>query len=316
MKFRSFTTHSFYNVLDPIFKHNLQIQRTKSGFSLAFSKECGVKLSVIIPVYNEIHTIDSTLTEVVRALPHVPKEIVIVDDGSTDGTREWLTRTLSADADLSYLTLNANQQLVTLADHAAVADANESITTLNPALSPSLLPVAVTVLLHDRNQGKGAALRSGFQAASGDVFVIQDADLEYTPQDWGRMWQLIADGRADVVYGSRFYGEPHRVLYFHHLLGNKVITTLTNFLCNTTFTDIEVCYKMFRCEVLRELTLTCNDFGFEVEFTIKMSRSRRKWRLYEAGISYYGRTYEEGKKINWRDGLKALWYIFRFRFAS
>jgi glycosyltransferase involved in cell wall biosynthesis len=275
-----------------------------------------VKLSVIIPVYNEIHTIDSTLTEVVRALPHVPKEIVIVDDGSTDGTREWLTRTLQVDASQSYLTLNANQQLVTLADHATVDAANGSITTLNPALSPPLLPVAVTVLLHDRNLGKGAALRSGFQAASGDVFVIQDADLEYTPQDWGRMWQLIADGRADVVYGSRFYGEPHRVLYFHHLLGNKVITTLTNLLCNTTFTDIEVCYKMFRCEVLRELTLTCNDFGFEVEFTVKMSRSRRKWRLYEAGISYYGRTYEEGKKINWRDGLKALWYIFRFRFAS
>lgn len=275
-----------------------------------------MKLSVIIPVYNEIHTIDSTLTEVVRALPHVPKEIVIVDDGSTDGTREWLTRTLQVDASQSYLTLNANQQLVTLADHATVDAANGSITTLNPALSPPLLPVAVTVLLHDRNLGKGAALRSGFQAASGDVFVIQDADLEYTPQDWGRMWQLIADGRADVVYGSRFYGEPHRVLYFHHLLGNKVITTLTNLLCNTTFTDIEVCYKMFRCEVLRELTLTCNDFGFEVEFTVKMSRSRRKWRLYEAGISYYGRTYEEGKKINWRDGLKALWYIFRFRFAS
>lgn len=275
-----------------------------------------MKLSVIIPVYNEIHTIDSTLTEVVRALPHVPKEIVIVDDGSTDGTREWLTRTLQADASPSYLTLNANQQLVTLADYATVDDANGAITTLNLALSPPLLPVAVTVLLHDRNQGKGAALRSGFQAASGDVFVIQDADLEYTPQDWGRMWQLIADGRADVVYGSRFYGEPHRVLYFHHLLGNKVITTLTNLLCNTTFTDIEVCYKMFRCEVLRELTLTCNDFGFEVEFTVKMSRSRRKWRLYEAGISYYGRTYEEGKKINWRDGLKALWYIFRFRFAS
>ncbi|WAL62041.1 glycosyltransferase family 2 protein [Thermocoleostomius sinensis] len=293
-----------------------------------------MKLSVIIPVYNEIHTIDSTLIEVVKALPHVSKEIVIVDDGSTDGTREWLTRTLQTHTSLTYLTLNANQQLIALLDNdennqenadvttmdisidKAVDHTNGTITTLNAPIAQPILPVAVTVLWHDRNQGKGAALRSGFQAATGDVLVIQDADLEYTPQDWGRMWQLIADGRADVVYGSRFYGEPHRVLYFHHLLGNKAITTLTNLLCNTTFTDIEVCYKMFRCEVLQELTLTCNDFGFEVEFTVKMSRSPRKWRLYEAGISYYGRTYEEGKKINWRDGLKALWYVVRFRFAS
>lgn len=283
----------------------------------------GVKLSVIVPVYNEIHTIDSTLTEVIRALPQVAKEIIIVDDGSTDGTREWLTRTVQTekanlavqtDEHRSYMMLNANRQLI------AIQEGDDRLHKLQAAtdsgLSGSTLPVAVKVILHDRNQGKGAALRRGFQAATGEVFVIQDADLEYTPQDWGRMWQLIADGRADVVYGSRFYGEPHRVLYFHHLLGNKVITTLTNLLCNTTFTDIEVCYKMFRCEVVQELQLTCNDFGFEVEFTVKMSRSPRRWRLYEAGISYYGRTYEEGKKINWRDGLKALWYIVRFRFAN
>jgi glycosyltransferase involved in cell wall biosynthesis len=274
----------------------------------------GVKLSVIIPVYNEIHTIDSTLTEVVKALPQVDKEIVIVDDGSTDGTREWLTRTLHCPAP-SYIALNAKQQLVTV-DRLPHSGQELPIAPIDVANPSTALPVAVRLILHDRNQGKGAALRSGFQAASGEVFVIQDADLEYNPQDWGRMWQLIADGRADVVYGSRFYGEPHRVLYFHHLLGNKVITTLTNLLCNTTFTDIEVCYKMFRCEVLHELQLTCNDFGFEVEFTVKMSRSRRKWRLYEAGISYYGRTYEEGKKINWKDGVKALWYILRFRFAG
>lgn len=300
-----------------------------------------MKLSVIIPVYNEIHTIDSTLTEVVKSLPQVDKEIIIVDDGSTDGTREWLNRTVQTNAHMAYMTLNAKRELVAVQQHGELqidplqidssqidpsqidlSQINPSRTpidtTLSPdaTLSPSVLPVAVKVILHDRNQGKGAALRTGFAAATGDVLVIQDADLEYNPRDWGRMWQLIADGRADVVYGSRFYGEPHRVLYFHHLLGNKVITTLTNLLCNTTFTDIEVCYKMFRCEVLQELQLTCNDFGFEVEFTVKMSRSPRRWRLYESGISYYGRTYEEGKKINWRDGLKALWYIVRFRFAN
>jgi len=277
-----------------------------------------LKLSVIIPVYNEIHTLDSTLTEVVRAMPQVDKEIIVVDDGSTDGTREWLIRTIQTKSDqteshLAYMTLNAKQQLISLAQEDELVDRFQTVDA--PVLS-TMLPVAIKVIFHDRNQGKGAALRTGFQAATGEVLVIQDADLEYNPQDWGRMWQLIADGRADVVYGSRFYGEPHRVLYFHHLLGNKVITTLTNLLCNTTFTDIEVCYKMFRSEVLQELQLTCNDFGFEVEFTVKMSRSPRRWRLYEAGIAYYGRTYEEGKKINWRDGLKALWYIVRFRFAD
>lgn len=276
-----------------------------------------MKLSVIIPVYNEIHTIDSTLTEVIKALPQVAKEIIVVDDGSTDGTREWLARTVQPvqpEMQLSYMTLDADQQLIAVqTGESELPDEPQIPIDATTAVSAGAV---VKVIFHDRNQGKGAALRHGFQAATGDVLVIQDADLEYNPQDWGRMWQLIADGRADVVYGSRFYGEPHRVLYFHHLLGNKVITTLTNLLCNTTFTDIEVCYKMFRCEVLQELQLTCNDFGFEVEFTVKMSRSPRRWRLYEAGISYYGRTYEEGKKINWRDGLKALWYIVRFRFAS
>lgn len=274
-----------------------------------------MKLSVIIPVYNEIHTLDSTLTEVVKALPQVSKEIIIVDDGSTDGTREWLTRTLQTDAHLLYMTLNAEQQLTAIQAGDAELQ-NVSQVPIDTTASRLGCSAAVKVVFHDRNQGKGAALRSGFQVATGDVFVIQDADLEYNPQDWGRMWQLIADGRADVVYGSRFYGEPHRVLYFHHLLGNKVITTLTNLLCNTTFTDIEVCYKMFRCEVVQELQLTCNDFGFEVEFTVKMSRSPRRWRLYEAGIAYYGRTYAEGKKISWKDGLKALWYIIRFRFVD
>ncbi|NER80513.1 MAG: glycosyltransferase family 2 protein [Leptolyngbya sp. SIO1D8] len=175
-----------------------------------------------------------------------------------------------------------------------------------------LAPVSVKVIFHRQNQGKGAALRTGFQESSGDVIVIQDADLEYDPQDWGQMWRLIAEGKADVVYGSRFYGNPHRVLYFHHLLGNKVISALVDLTCNTTLSDIEVCYKMFRREVLNGIVLTCNDFGFEVEFTMKVARSRHRWRMYELGISYYGRTYAEGKKINWRDGVKALGYILRF----
>lgn len=127
------------------------------------------------------------------------------------------------------------------------------------------------------------------------------------------MGRLILEGYADVVYGSRFYGKPHRVLYFHHLLANKLISNLINLLCNTTLSDIEVCYKMFRREVLEGMKLSCNDFGFEVEFTVKVTKSRQRWRFYETGISYYGRTYAEGKKINWKDGVKALWYIIRFR---
>ena len=142
--------------------------------------------------------------------------------------------------------------------------------------------------------------------------VIQDADLEYDPQDWADMWRLIAEGKADVVFGSRFYGKPHRVLYFHHFLGNKTISMLLNLACNTMLSDIEVCYKMFRKEVLEGVALTCDGFGFEVEFTMKVARSARRWRLYETGVSYYGRTYEEGKKISWKDGVRALWLIVWF----
>lgn len=267
-----------------------------------------MKLSVIIPVYNEIHTLDSILAEVLRSLPQVAKEIIIVDDGSTDGTREWLQRI--APSLSTYCTLTPDRQLTVLSSSDRAASAASSPEPIG------IQPAAMRVILHERNSGKGAALHTGLQAATGDAIVIQDADLEYDPQDWGRMWKLIEDGRADVVYGSRFYGEPHRVLYYHHLLGNKLITNLTNLLCNTTFTDIEVCYKMFRREVLEDLHLTCADFGFEVEFTVKISRSPRRWRLYEAGVSYYGRTYEEGKKINWRDGFKALWYIVKFRLET
>ncbi|MGF1513562.1 MAG: glycosyltransferase family 2 protein [Elainellaceae cyanobacterium] len=266
-----------------------------------------MKLSIVIPIYNEIHTIDTVLGKVAQAVPHVDKEIVLVDDGSKDGTREWLINAfgdprespVQAILPPNYATLAADRDLETMQSPLAVA-----------ILTPS--PVTIKVIFHRKNQGKGAALRTGFQEASGDVIVIQDADLEYDPQDWGQMWRLIAEGKADVVYGSRFYGNPHRVLYFHHLLGNKVISALVDLTCNTTLSDIEVCYKMFRREVLDGIVLTCNDFGFEVEFTMKVARSSRRWRMYEMGISYYGRSYDEGKKINWKDGVKALWYIFKF----
>ena len=226
-----------------------------------------MKLSVVIPVYNEIRTIDAVLRAVTSTLPEVPKEIVVVDDCSTDGTRDLL---------LSYA------------------------------------PDAFRLVLQSQNQGKGAALRAGFEAASGDVIVIQDADLEYDPRDWADMWWLIVENKADVVFGSRFYGKPHRVLYFHHYLGNKTISMLLNLVCNTMLSDIEVCYKMFRAEVLKNVALTCDGFGFEVEFTMKVARSPQRWRLYEVGVSYYGRTYDEGKKISWKDGVRALWLIVWF----
>ncbi|EDX86926.1 glycosyl transferase, group 2 family protein, putative [Synechococcus sp. PCC 7335] len=238
-----------------------------------------MKLSIVIPVYNEIHTVGAVLQSVSKALPHVEKEIVVVDDGSTDGTREWLAAEQAKD-------------WYGLVEETALT--------------------AVRLVLNAKNQGKGAALRAGFWQSSGDVIVIQDADLEYDPRDWQEMWRLIDEGRADVVYGSRFYGKPHRVLYFHHLLGNKTISALLNIVCNTTLSDVEVCYKMFRKEVWKDMTLTCDGFGFEVEFTVKMARSPRRWRLYEVGIAYYGRTYEEGKKISWKDGIKALWLIIWF----
>lgn len=268
-----------------------------------------MKLSVIIPVYNERQTLERVIGRVMQALPEISKEIVMVDDGSTDGTREWLEQTFGeADLHLVKVVFDPERQLLVPALHSQQQDLD-----INDVSLP-LFTATVRVILHKHNQGKGAALRTGFQAATGDVLVIQDADLEYDPQDWQRMWKLIAEGWADVVYGSRFYGAPHRVLYYYHLLGNKVISNSINLLCNTTLTDIEVCYKMFRREVLEDIKLTCNDFGFEVEFTVKVTRSVRTFRIYELGISYYGRSYDEGKKISWKDGVKALWYILKFRF--
>jgi glycosyltransferase involved in cell wall biosynthesis len=227
----------------------------------------GFKLSVVIPVYNELPWI----RELVRRVQAVemPKEIIIVDDCSTDGTRDIL-RELENDPDLR-------------------------------------------IIYQPRNQGKGAALRTGFQHATGTVVLVQDADLEYDPAEYPRLVQPILDNQADVVYGSRFIGESHRVLYFWHAVANRVLTLLSNMFSNLNLTDMETCYKVFRREVLTGLRLKSNRFGFEPEITAKVAKRRNPaWRIYEIPISYSGRTYEEGKKIGLRDALNAFYCIIRF----
>ena len=224
-------------------------------------------LSVVIPVFNEAGTIDEVVSRV-RACGYTT-EIIIVDDGSSDGTGERVR---------------------------ALAQAHANVRALH----------------HERNRGKGAALRTGFGAVTGDVVVIQDADLEYSPGDYERLLTPILDGAADVVYGSRFLGGPHRVLLFWHYAGNRVLTLLSNALNNLNLTDMETCYKAFRADVLKDLKLASDRFEFEPEFTAKVARMGL--RIYEVPISYHGRTYDEGKKITWRDGLCALWAVFRFRF--
>jgi len=224
-----------------------------------------MKLSVVIPVYNEIRTIKEILNQV-QSVPQ-DKEIIVVDDRSTDGTREWLTQ---------------------------ISNNN------------------ITVLFHPVNTGKGAALRTGFEHVTGDIVVIQDGDLEYDPSEYGRLIEPILDGRADVVYGSRFTGGPQRVLFFWHYVGNKFLTLLSNMLTNLNLSDMETCYKAFRAHLLEKITIKSNRFGFEPEITAKFARL--KCRIYEVPISYSGRNYEEGKKITWRDGLAALFHVIRFRF--
>jgi glycosyltransferase involved in cell wall biosynthesis len=228
------------------------------------------KLSVVIPVYNE----ERWIREVVRRVQEVPipKELVIVEDCSTDDTRTIL-REIEAESN------------------------------------------NVRVFFQPHNQGKGAALREGFRHASGDVVVVQDADLEYDPAEYPRLIQPILEGRADVVFGSRFIGESHRVLYFWHYVANKALTLLSNMFTNLNLTDMETCYKVFRREVLSDITLKSNRFGFEPEITAKIARRRKpSWRIYEIPISYSGRTYEEGKKIGFKDALTAFWCILRFRY--
>ena len=224
-----------------------------------------VKLSIVIPVYNEKNTLSTLLTRV-EAVDY-DKEIVLVDDCSTDGTREIVE---------SY----KNKK-------------------------------EYTVAIHPHNQGKGAALRTGFAQTSGDIIIIQDADLEYDPKDYGKLLEPILDGRADVVYGSRFLGGPHRVLFFWHYLGNMALTLLSNLTTNLNLTDMETCYKVFTRQVLDSIDLKCNRFGFEPEFTSKVAK--QKFRIYEVPISYSGRDYAEGKKIGWKDGVAAIWFIIRFR---
>jgi glycosyltransferase involved in cell wall biosynthesis len=228
-----------------------------------------MKLSVIVPVYNERKTIEEIIRRVQAVDLDLEKEIIVVDDGSTDGTREALQ---------------------------------------------SLALAELRVVVHEKNKGKGAALRSGFDRAEGDIILIQDADLEYDPREYPKLLEPILDGRADVVYGSRFLGGPHRVFYFWHYVGNRFLTTFSNMLSNLNLTDMETCYKVLRRDVLQKINLKSPRFGFEPEITVKLAKLR--CRIYEVPISYSGRDYAEGKKIGWKDGLAALFHLIRFRFFN
>lgn len=228
-----------------------------------------MKLSIIIPVFNEKKTIVEIIDRVQNVDVGLEKEILIVDDGSEDGTREVLKE--------------RNLQ-------------------------------NVKTYFHDQNQGKGAALQTGFAEATGDIVLIQDADLEYDPREYPKLLEPILDGRADVVYGSRFLGGPHRVLFFWHYIGNRFLTTFCNMVSNLNLTDMETCYKVFRKSVIDRITLKSNRFGIEPEITIKISKL--KCRIYEVPISYSGRDYSEGKKIGWKDGIAAIFHILRFKFFT
>ncbi len=259
-----------------------------------------MNISIIIPVFNERKTLPIILLKIIYALRNVEKEIIIIDDGSTDGTREWLLDNLGLGEKFinkSFIDDLKNQTGDIIDDGSFDDD------------------VSINVVFQETNCGKGSSIRVGFVQAKNDVIVIQDADLEYDPGDLDKMWILIEENKADVVYGSRFYGSSHMALQLHHYMGNKLISNLVSIMCNIKLTDIETCYKMFRKEVLNGMKLISNDFGIEVELTMKIVLSR-KWRIYETGIRYYGRTFADGKKINWRDGLKALWYIIFFRFVK
>ena len=224
-----------------------------------------MKLSIVIPCYNERDTINEIINAV-RNAPIDSKEIIIVDDGSTDGTREILKKLNSQDLNIIY---------------------------------------------HSKNKGKGAALRTGFKVATGDICIVQDADLEYDPQEFPLVIKPIIDNKADVVFGSRFQnGSPHRVVYFWHSVGNGFLTLLSNIITDLNLTDMETCYKAFRREVIQSIDIKENRFGFEPEITAKVAR--KNLRIYEVGITYYGRTYSEGKKIGWKDGVRAIYCILKY----
>jgi glycosyltransferase involved in cell wall biosynthesis len=245
--------------------------------------EATVKLSVVIPVYNERFTIEELLWRVISN--KIDKEIVIVDDCSTDGTRIVLQQLDSASKQApSFMTL--------------------------PSIGRSINAQNIHVIFHERNQGKGAALRTGFKAAKGEMVLVQDADLEYDPEDYYRLLDPIERGVADVVYGSRFLGGPHRVLFFWHAVGNKFLTLISNMLSNLNLTDVWTCYKVFKKQVLGTIELQENRFGFEPEITAKIAKAR--WEVYEVPISYNGRTYAEGKKITWKDGIRGLYCTVKY----
>jgi glycosyltransferase involved in cell wall biosynthesis len=246
------------------------------------------ELSIVMPVYNEQETIGEILKRVQAV--DMDKEIIIVDDFSTDKTRLFLREIMEAN-------LQSGPAFIPL-----------------PQTGDRLRTDNIKVFFHEKNLGKGAALRRGFQEAKGRIVIVQDADLEYDPQDYYKLVDLIISGLADVVYGSRFIGGTHRVLFFWHSVGNKFLTLASNMFTNLNLTDVWTCYKAFRREVLQGIILKENRFGFEPEVTAKVAKG--KWRVYEVPISYYGRTYAQGKKISWKDGVKGLWCVVRYNLFS